>query len=101
MAVMLRTQGVPTRNVNGFIGGTFNRFGHFYAVRQGDAHSWVEVYLEGTGWENFEPTPPGDALPKSELAGVWAYLPDVLEATSQRWEHHVVGYDLNQQVSLF
>src|SRR5262249_22182081 len=27
MAIMLRTLDVPTRNVTGFIGGTFNRFG--------------------------------------------------------------------------
>lgn len=101
MAVMLRTVGVPTRNVTGFIGGSYNRFGKFYAVRQGDAHSWVEVYLDDYGWRTFDPTPPGDAAPKSELAGVWAYLRDFLEATSQRWERHVVGYDLNQQVSLF
>lgn len=101
MAVMLRVLNVPTRNVTGFIGGTFNRFGRFYAVRQGDAHSWVEVYLDGEGWETFDPTPPGDAAPKSELAGAWAYLRDFLEATSQRWDRHVVGYDLNQQVNLF
>ncbi len=101
MAVMLRTLGVPTRNVTGFIGGSYNRFGKFYAVRQGDAHSWVEVYIDDMGWRTFDPTPPGDALPKSELAGVWAYVRDFLEATSQRWERHVVGYDLNQQVSLF
>jgi transglutaminase-like putative cysteine protease len=101
MAIMLRTLDVPTRNVTGFIGGTFNRFGRFYAVRQGDAHSWVEVFVEDRGWITFDPTPPGDALPKSELAGAWAYVRDFLEATSQRWERHVVGYDLNQQVSLF
>jgi transglutaminase-like putative cysteine protease len=101
MAVMLRTVGVPTRNVTGFIGGSYNRFGKFYAVRQGDAHSWVEVYLDGEGWRTFDPTPPSDAAPKSEIVGFWAYLRDVLEATSQRWERHVVGYDLNQQVSLF
>jgi protein-glutamine gamma-glutamyltransferase len=101
MAVMLRTVGVPTRNVTGFIGGSYNRFGKFYAVRQGDAHSWVEVYIDDFGWKTFDPTPPGDAAPKSELAGVWASLRDFLEATSQRWERHVVGYDLNQQVSLF
>jgi protein-glutamine gamma-glutamyltransferase len=101
MAVMLRTLGVPTRNVTGFIGGTWNRFGRFYAVRQGDAHSWVEVYIDDQGWLTFDPTPPGDAAPKSELAGAWAYLRDFLEATSQRWDRHVVGYDLNQQVSLF
>jgi len=42
MAVMLRTVGVPTRNVTGFIGGSYNRFGKFYAVRQGDAIGAVE-----------------------------------------------------------
>jgi transglutaminase-like putative cysteine protease len=101
MAIMLRTLDVPTRNVTGFIGGTFNRFGRFYAVRQGDAHSWVEVFLDDVGWSTFDPTPPGDAAPKSELAGVWAYVRDFLEATSQRWERHVVGYDWDHQVSLF
>ncbi|MFT3773883.1 MAG: transglutaminaseTgpA domain-containing protein [Minicystis sp.] len=100
MAVMLRTVGVPTRNVTGFIGGSYNRFGRFYAVRQGDAHSWVEVYVDDYGWMTFDPTPPADAAPKSEIVGFWAYLRDLLEATSQRWERHVVGYDLNQQVSL-
>lgn len=101
MAILLRAVGVPTRNVTGFVGGSYNRFGRFYAVRQGDAHSWVEVYLDGEGWVTFDPTPPADAAPKSELVGVWAYLRDFIEATSQRWDRHVVGYDLNQQVSLF
>jgi protein-glutamine gamma-glutamyltransferase len=100
MAVLLRAVGVPTRNVTGFIGGSYNRFGHFYAVRQGDAHSWVEVYVDDQGWKTFDPTPPGDAAPRSEIDSVWAHLRDFLEATSQRWERHVVGYDLNQQVSL-
>lgn len=100
MAILLRAVDVPTRNVTGFVGGTYNRFGRFYAVRQGDAHSWVEVYLDGEGWLTFDPTPPADAAPKSELVGVWAYLRDFIEATSQRWDRHIVGYDLNQQVSL-
>jgi transglutaminase-like putative cysteine protease len=100
LAIMLRTIGVPTRNVTGFIGGTYNRFGRFYAVRQGDAHSWVEVFFDDQGWLTFDPTPPADAAPKSELSGALAYLRDLLEATSQRWERHVVGYDFSQQVSL-
>jgi transglutaminase-like putative cysteine protease len=100
MAIMLRVVGVPTRNVTGFIGGSYNRFGRFYAVRQGDAHSWVEVFVDEQGWRTYDPTPPGDALPKSEVAGAWASIRDFLEATSQRWERHIVGYDLNQQVGL-
>lgn len=100
MAILLRTQGVPTRNVNGFIGGTFNRFGHYYAVRQGDAHSWVEVYVDGKGFVRFDPTPPADAAPQSEITGVLAFLRDMVEAAAQRWDRNVIGYDMRQQVSL-
>lgn len=100
MAVLLRTLSVPTRNVTGFIGGTFNRFGRFYAVRQGDAHSWVEVYIEGKGWTRFDPTPPGNSAPRSELTGALAFIRDLVEASAQRWNRNVVGYDLEQQVGL-
>lgn len=101
MAVLLRHVGVPTRNVTGFGGGSYNKFGRFYAVRQGDAHSWVEVYIDDVGWVTFDPTPPADALPRSQIVGAWAYIRDLLEATSQRWDRHVVNYDLNQQVSMW
>jgi transglutaminase-like putative cysteine protease len=101
MAMLLRTLGVPTRNVTGFIGGTYNRFGEFYAVRQGDAHSWVEVYLDGRGWTRFDPTPPSSSAPRSEVTGMVAFLRDVVEAAAQRWSRHVIGYDLDQQIELF
>jgi protein-glutamine gamma-glutamyltransferase len=101
MAMLLRTLGVPTRNVTGFIGGTYNRFGEFYAVRQGDAHSWVEVYLDGRGWTRFDPTPPSSSAPRSEVTGMVAFLRDVIEAAAQRWSRHVIGYDLDQQIELF
>ena len=100
MALMLRSLGVPTRNVTGFIGGTYNRFAHSYAVRQGDAHSWVEVYLDDTGWTRFDPTPPANAAPQSDITGLLAFMRDFVEATTQRWNRHVIGYDLKQQVGL-
>jgi hypothetical protein len=100
MAVMLRTLGVPSRNATGFIGGTYNSFGKFYAVRQGDAHSWVEAFLPDRGWVRFDPTPPASAAPQSDMTGLFALVRDVIEASAQRWNHHVVGYNLRQQVDL-
>lgn len=100
MALLLRTLGVPTRNVTGFIGGSYNRFGSFYAVRQGDAHSWVEVYLDSRGWTRFDPTPPASVEGGVQEGGLLAFTRELVEAAAQRWSRHVVGYDLDQQLSL-
>jgi transglutaminase-like putative cysteine protease len=103
MAIMLREVGIPSRNVTGFVGGTYNRFGHYYAVRQGDAHSWVEAYLDDPvrGWVTFDPTPTSGAQPLQDTSGAWVYVRDLLEALSQRWNRYVVGYDLKTQMRLF
>lgn len=99
MVMMLRSLGIPARNVTGFVGGTFNRFGGFYAVRQGDAHSWVEAYLPARGWTRFDPTPPSNAAPQTEMSGILAFAREAIEAAAQRWSEHVVGYNLERQLS--
>jgi transglutaminase-like putative cysteine protease len=104
MAIMLRTVGIPSRNVTGFVGGTWNRFGHYYAVREGDAHSWVEAYVDESTrprWRTFDPTPVAGAQPIEPPGGVYYYLRDFVEALSQRWNTYVVGYDLHKQFRLF
>ncbi len=104
MSVMLRDLGIPSRNVTGFVGGTYNRFGHYYAVREGDAHSWVEAYIEDAahpGWVTYDPTPPSGAQPLEDTSGFFVYLRDFVEALSQRWNRYVVGYDLRTQIRLF
>lgn len=101
LALMLRSLGIPTRNVTGFAGATYNRFGKFYAVRQGDAHAWVEVWFDSTGWQRFDPTPSA-AAPNPTAWNRWVTsVRDVVEAASQRWNRHVERYDLKQQIELF
>lgn len=100
MAVMLRGLGIPTRNVAGFAGGTYNRFGGYYGVRQGDAHSWIEAYFDDKGWIRFDPTPPGAIAPIGEFGGLFGFLRDIVEATGRGWEEHVVGYDLRRQTGM-
>ena len=58
MVVLLRSIGIEARWVKGFAPGTPDpeRPGT-YAVRQSDAHSWVEVRFADAGWVPFEPTP--------------------------------------------
>ena len=69
MAVMLRTLNVPSRLVNGFQTGSYNRIGKDFVVRARDAHSWVEVYFTGYGWIPFDPTPADPASRSSRRMG--------------------------------
>ncbi|NBI28569.1 transglutaminase-like domain-containing protein [Chengkuizengella marina] len=64
MVVMLRSIGVPARWVKGFAPGELQNANvqlngglKEYLVRNSDAHSWPEVFIEGIGWIPFEPTP--------------------------------------------
>jgi hypothetical protein len=99
MAIMLRTLGVPTRNVTGFVGGQFNPYGSYYALRQGDAHSWVEVFVRGRGWVTYDPTPASraEAGPRQ---GLWSDMNAFIDAVRTRWMTKIVGYDLQTQVGL-
>jgi transglutaminase-like putative cysteine protease len=100
MVVMLRTQGVAARVVNGFLPGEYNEAAGAYTVRQSDAHSWVEVYFPQTSsWVTFDPTPPAGrtALVHTGLA---AQLSKYSEALELMWFQYVVGYDKQEQHSL-
>lgn len=98
MSILLRLVGIPTRSVNGFLGGDWNSYGRYLAVRQGDAHSWVEVWLDGSGWATFDPTPP----PPLGLGqrGVWHAFMQVLDTLELTWFKYVIEYDLGKQVEL-
>ena len=94
MAVMLRTLNLPSRLVNGFQTGSYNRFGKDFVVRARDAHSWVEVYFTGYGWIPFDPTP---ADPHPVLPGEWD---DYVDTAALFWNEWIINYDFGHQVQL-
>jgi len=56
MVVMARSIGLPARLVTGYASGAYIPSSAQYVVRIKDAHSWVEIYFNGIGWVEFEPT---------------------------------------------
>ncbi|MBZ5721642.1 MAG: DUF3488 and transglutaminase-like domain-containing protein [Acidobacteriia bacterium] len=93
MAVMLRTQRIPSRVVNGFRTGEFNDITSQYLVRASNAHSWVEVYFPGWGWVSFDPTPAGP----SEMHTGWGRAMLYLDAMASFWREWVIDYDASHQ----
>jgi protein-glutamine gamma-glutamyltransferase len=52
----MRAAGIPARLVVGYQGGEFHPDKGYLTVRQYDAHAWAEVWLEGRGWVQYDPT---------------------------------------------
>jgi protein-glutamine gamma-glutamyltransferase len=96
MAVMLRTLGIPSRVVNGFRSDEFNDITGSYVVRAKDAHSWVEAYFPGYGWQTFDPTPAsGTATPHG-----WGRFTLYMDAAASFWRDWVITYDSSNQYVL-
>jgi transglutaminase-like putative cysteine protease len=96
MAIMLRTLGIPSREVNGFLPGEFNDVAGDYIVRASDAHSWVEAYFPGSGWVTFDPTPPASG----DAGGLLSRMALYLDWFQLNWNEWVINYDFSHQVQL-
>lgn len=68
LAMLLRSEGIPTRVVSGYMGGTTNPTTGQWEVRDLHAHAWVEAFVEnglpekesripGGAWITLDPTP--------------------------------------------
>src|SRR5215510_1557653 len=96
MTVMLRTLGIPSREVNGFLPGEYNDLGGDYIVRASDAHSWVEAYFPGNDWVAFDPTP---AAPVQSVS-IFRRLSQFADWAELTWNDWVIGYDFAHQAAL-
>jgi len=118
---MMRAAGIPARIITGYQGGTLNKKGNFYSIRQFDAHAWTEVWLENQGWVRFDPTAKIaperieenlEAAVKKEgsfLEGQYfsmsrykwlSGLKNKLDETQYAWRRFVLGYDTEAQKGL-
>lgn len=95
MAVMLRSLGIPARNVTGFLGADYNPYGDYYAVRNGHAHSWVEVLIDGR-WLTFDPTPASGQV-FAAPSGMAVKMRQIMDAMRVRWSEYVVEYNIRDQ----
>lgn len=102
MVLMLRTQGIAARVVNGFQQGDYNETADAYIVKQKDAHSWVEVYFPGEKtWATFDPTPFAGRDGADGAPGILASFGNLVEAFETFWIQYFVAYDNQEQRSLW
>jgi transglutaminase-like putative cysteine protease len=91
LALMLRSQGIPSRVINGFYGGEHNPVGGYWLVRHADAHAWVEAWLPERGWVSLDPTPSLGARSTGLASGL-------LDQAESSWTHGVLALDGQAQL---
>lgn len=98
LAILLRSIDIPARPVNGFVGGRWNAAERYLAIRNADAHSWVEVPFGSEGWLTVEATPPA-----SNVSNQSSWLDPIRSAYDSlrfRWLKYVIQYNLDTQMEL-
>jgi hypothetical protein len=65
-------------------------------IRASEAHSWVEAYIAGQGWTEFDPTPAGNGEIQTSSSRFMLYM----DALSSFWRDWIVNYDLGHQLRL-
>ena len=115
LVLMLRSQGIPARLVNGYLGGDYNTVGHYWQVRQRDAHAWVEAYIEPdraadllgdaappgiAAWLRLDPTPSEAAREaREDENSLWTRAGHALDYAELLWNDYVMGLNSNRQQS--
>lgn len=114
LAMMLRSQGIPSRLVVGYRGGDFNVVGKYYQVREKHTHVWVEAYLEADqippdyfgsellqqegAWLRLDATPVASvAYPASTGMGILSHITQWVEYSQLLWSEYVVGLNAERQ----
>ena len=126
-ATLMRLGGIPARVVVGYLGGEYNELGHFFLVRQSDAHAWCEVWLPDQGWKRVDPTSVvapdrinlglngflerrATAADTADSAGLVRNLARshifhtvrlAWQAVNYAWDTRVLSFDESAQLSLF
>jgi protein-glutamine gamma-glutamyltransferase len=106
LTLLLRSQGIPARMVNGFKGGDWNDLLQGITVRQKHAHSWVEALvsenLDGPAdWLTLDPTPGTERdASVARVGGGASRFRGVSDFLRFIWTFYIVGFNSDRQQRL-
>ena len=117
LALMLRSQGIPSRVVLGYRCDEWHEDQQCYQVRQLHAHAWVEAFLDRDqvaqvpeplrgsqrthwthgGWLRLDPTPAGEVGTQAAERTTWGAWQGRWHGLQRYWDKYIVDMDRNKQ----
>ena len=104
LTLLLRSVGIPARQVTGYAGGEWSELGAYYTVRQKDAHAWVEMWLGQDGesvqdqraWLRLDPTP--NQVSEVKSVSFFRRFNRFRDHMQFMWFRYVLGFDTRDQI---
>lgn len=97
LALMLRTEGIPSCVITGFKGGLEDPVSHRVEVQERHAHAWVEAFLDGA-WVTLDATPSDEREQTVAAVGdrlrLWHQITNF---GSMLWNDYVINLSLSKQ----
>ncbi len=114
LALMLRSQGIPSRVVLGYRCDEWHEDEQCYQVRQLHAHAWVETFLDHDqipealrrsepirwmhgGWLRLDPTPAAEVGTQAAQRTMWGAWRGRWHSLQRFWDKYIVDMDRNKQ----
>ena len=116
LALMLRSQGIPSRVVLGYRCDEWHEDQQCYQVRQLHAHAWVEAFLDRDqiaspqtlrrsepirwthgGWLRLDPTPAGEVGTQAAERTMWGAWQGRWHGLQRSWDKYIVDMDRKKQ----
>ncbi len=87
LALLARSQGIPARVVSGYRVSEINPVSGLAVVRERNAHTWVEAWVDGR-WDTWDPTPPSELALRGRSSG-WE---QATEVAAWAWDRTVATF---------
>lgn len=90
MVLLARTQGISARLVGGYHTTEYNPLTKQVVVRDRNAHTWVEAWIDDDSsakagsWRAYDPTPAIESLGSAGRSSRWAQVSDLLSSLTER-----------------
>lgn len=101
LALMLRSEGIPTRVVSGYRGGDWSEPDNAYVVRASMSHLWVEVYFPEFGWTVFDPSPRSSLDELGSMGSFRRWISWLGLRSKMFWYQQVIGFDRTSKLEQF
>ncbi len=93
MVMFCRSMHIPARMATGYHGGDYNPIAGYYIIRQKFAHAWVQVFIPGKGWLNYDPSPASSLTSIQQKLTWFTEIADFFQWVRLQWLQSIIAFN--------